>query len=90
MFLIENSFIKEGCLENKTRKVTASVYILSITETANVVQQTVLLDLDNYILSLIWVFDSMYICESRNKDENGNLSSSGTAVLLKLETLYAL
>ena len=32
----------------------------------------------------------MYLFDSRSKDENGNLSNSGTAVLLKLDTLYSL
>ena len=31
----------------------------------------------------------LYLFDSRSKDENGNLSSSGTAVLLKFDTLYS-
>ena len=31
----------------------------------------------------------LYLFDSHSKDENGNLSSSGTAVLLKFDTLYS-
>ena len=49
-----------------------------------------LLTVNNYILGLMWGNDSIYIFDSHSKDENGNLSSSGTAVLLKYNTLYSL
>ena len=39
---------------------------------------------------MIWGNDSTYIFDSNSKDENGNLSSSGTAVLLKFDSLYSL
>ena len=32
----------------------------------------------------------MYLFNSHNKDENGSLSSSGRAVLLKFDTLHSL
>ena len=32
----------------------------------------------------------MYLYDSHSKDENGNLSTSGTATLLKLDALYSL
>lgn len=44
-----------------------------------------------YVLTLICEnFSKIYLFDSHNKDENGGLSSSGTAVLLKFETLYSL
>ena len=49
----------------------------------------VLLIVDNYILGLIWGNDSIYLVDSRSKNENGNLLSSGT-VLLIFDTLYLL
>ena len=49
-----------------------------------------LLTVNNYILGLMWGNDYIYIFDSHSKDENGNLSSSGTAVLLKYNTLYSL
>ena len=40
---------------------------------------------------MIWRNDSsIFLFDSHNKDENGNLSSSSTAVLLKLDTLRLL
>ena len=33
--------------------------------------------------------DSIYLIDSHSKDKNGNLSSSGTAILLKFDTLYS-
>ena len=50
----------------------------------------VLLFVNNYILGLIWGNNSIYLVDSRSKNENGNLSSSGTVVLLKFDKLYSL
>ena len=50
-----------------------------------------LLIASNYILGLIWGIDSIYLfVDLRSEDENGNLSSSGTAFLLKFDTLQSL
>ena len=38
----------------------------------------------------MWGIDSMYPFDSRSKYKSGNLSSSGTAVLLKFKTLHSL
>ena len=59
----------------------------------NCVQQIgagALLIVKNYILGLIWGNSSIYLFDSHIKDENGHLSSSGTALLLKFDTLYLL
>ena len=89
----ENSLINVQFLENKTGEITAWVYLLSIAGIANSVQQIwtdALIIVTNYILSLIWGIDSIYLFDSQSKDENGNLSSSGKAVLLKFDTLRTL
>ena len=45
----------------------------------------------NYVLGLIWGNDStINLFDSHSKYENGKLSSSGTAVLLKFDTLHSL
>ena len=49
-----------------------------------------LLIVNNYILGLIWRNDSIYLFDSHRKDDNGNLSSSAAAILLKLDTLCPL
>ena len=90
---MENSYVNVENLENKAREITACVYLLSITGIANSVQQIwtdALIIVTNYILSLIWGIDSIYLFDSQSKDENGNLSSSGKAVLLKFDTLRTL
>ena len=46
-----------------------------------------LLIVNNYILGLIWGNDSIYLFDSHSKDENGDVSSFGTAVLIKFDTL---
>ena len=92
-FLIENSLINVQFLENKTGEITAGANLLSIAETVNSVQHIgtgALLIVNNYISVLIWGNDSIYLFDSDSKDENGNLSSSGTAVLLKFDLLYSL
>ena len=88
----ENVSVTVKFLENKTGEITAGEYFLSITEIVNSVQQiwtAALLIINNYILGLIWRTDSPYLFDSHNKDENGNLSSSGKAVLLKFDTLHS-
>ena len=67
--------------------------MISIAEIVNCVQQIgagALLIVKNYTLGLIWGNGSIYLFDSHIKDKNGNLSSSGTAVLLKFDTLYSL
>ena len=67
--------------------------MLSITEIVNKAQQIgtgALLIVNNYILGLIWGTHSIYLLDSHSKDEYGNLSSSGTAVLLKFNPLKVL
>ena len=79
--MIGNSSLNEELVENKTRQITAQVYLLSIAEIVSNVQQTgigALAIVSNYILGLICEFDIIYLFDSHNKDENGNLSSSGT------------
>ena len=66
--------------------------MLAITDTKNSAQQIgagVLLIVSNYILGLIWGNGStIHLFDSCSEDENGNLSGSGTAVLLKFDTLH--
>ena len=55
-----------------------------MTEIVNSIQQIgtgALLIVNNYILGLSWETDSIYMFDSYSKDENDNLSSSGTTVL---------
>ena len=92
-FLVKNSSINVKFLENNTGEVTAGVYLISISKIVNRVQwigAASLLIVNNYILGLIWANDSIYLFDFHSKDENGNLSSSGTAVLLKCDALYLL
>ena len=92
-FLIEKSLINVQFLENNTGEITAGAYLPSIAEIVNSVQHTgisALLIVNNYILGLIWGNDSIYLFDSHSKDENGNLSSSDTAVLLKFDSLCSL
>ena len=79
--MIGNSSLNEELVQNNTRPITAQVYLLSIAEIVSNVQQTgigALPIVSNYILGLICEFDTIYLFDSHNKDENGNLSSSGT------------
>ena len=89
--MIENSLINVQFLENNTGEITAGAYLPSIAEIVNSVQHTgisAILIVNNYILGLIWGNDSIYLFDSHSKDENDNLSSSETAVLLKFDSLY--
>ena len=80
-------------MENKTGEITAGANLLSITEIVNIAQQIgtgALLIVNNYILGIILGTGSIYLFDSHSKDEYGNLSSTGTAVLLKFDSLNSL
>ena len=93
-FSIKNCSINVKFLENKTWKITAGTYLLSTVEIRNSARQIgagALLFVSNYVLGLIWGNDStVYLFDFHSKDEHGNLWSSGTAVLLKFDTLHSL
>ena len=46
-----------------------------------------LLIIKNYILGLLWVHECFFLFESHSKDEIRRMSVTGTAVLLKLDSL---
>ena len=90
-FLLENYSMNVEFLENKTGEITIGAYLLSIAEIVNNAQETgtgALLIFNNYILGLTWRNDSIYLFDSPSKDQYGNISSSGTAVFLKFDTLF--
>ena len=89
-FLLENCSINTESLKSRTGKIIAGAYLLSIAEIKNSVVQLALLILKNYNLGLIWGnYSSIYLFDSHSKDENGNLSSSGTTVPVKFDTLHS-
>ena len=91
--MIENSSANVELLENKTREITGGAYLLSIAKIVNRIQQIgtgALLIVNNCILGLIWRIDSIYLFDLHSKDENGNLSSTGTSVLLDFDILHSL
>ena len=68
--------------------------MLSIAEIINSVQQGkagALLIFNKYVLGFIWEDDSgVYLINFYSKDEREYLSSCGTSVFLKLDSLYSL
>ena len=91
--MIEISSIKVEFQENKAGEITTREYLLSIVEIVNSFHEVgtdALLLVKNYVLGLIWGIDYIYLFALQSKDENSNLSSSGRAVLLQFDTLYAL
>ena len=64
--------------------------IVEIVSSACKIGTGALLVISNYILGLIWRTDSIYLFHYHSKDEYGNLSSSGKAVLLKSDSLNLL
>ena len=89
-FLVENYAVNKEFLENNKWKITAGSYLISTWEIVNNVQPVeagAQVSVINYILGQIWGNDCIYLSHSHSKDENGNLSSSGRAVFLTVDTL---
>ena len=66
-------------------EIRAGGHLLSIAEIVNRARKIgtgALLIVNNYISDLIWGIDSVYLFDSESKHENGNLSSSGSSILL--------
>ena len=90
-FSIGNSSVKVELLKSKTGEITAGSHLLSVAKIVNVQQiGTGALLIVNYILDLFWGIDSICLFHSHIKDDNGNLSSSGTEVLLKFDKMHSL
>ena len=91
-FSIENCSINVEYLDHKTGEITAGEYLLltvEIRKNARQIRAGSLLFVNNYVLGLIWRNDStIFLPDSHNKDENGILSSSSAAILLKFDTLH--
>ena len=90
---LEGLAVNVQFLEIKMGEITTGVYLLSIVDIIYNVQQIgtgALLIVNDYILDLIWGNYSIYLFDSHSKNENGNVSSSGTAVLIKFDRLLSL
>ena len=85
--MIENYLIIVELLENRTGEITAGAY--SHIYCRNCKQFSTNWDWP-YILGLIWGTYSIYLFDSHRKDQYDNLSSSGTVVLLKFDSLNSL
>ena len=89
-FFIENSSINVEFLNNKTGEITAGAYLVSITEIVSDCQQIgtqALLIINNYILGLFWGNQCFFLFDSHSKYEIGRMAATGTAVLLKCDSL---
>ena len=66
---------------------------MSVTEIVSDCQQIgtgALLIINNYVLGLLWGNQYFFISDLHSKDEFGRMSATGTAVLLKFESLQSL
>ena len=91
-FFIENSSINVEFFNKRTGEITAGAYLVSITETVSDCQELgtrALLIINNYILGLLWG-NQCFLFDSHSKDKMGRMSATGTAVLLKFDSLQLL
>ena len=90
-FLLKIYVINVEFLNKRTREKTTGVYFLPITEIMSDSQQIgtgSLLIIKNYILGLLWVHECFFfLFDSHSKDEIRRMSATGTAVLLKFDSL---
>ena len=87
-------FTPKFLLENNTGEVKAAGTILiyfRIYKQFSQIGDVAILSINNYILGFIRGNDSIiYLFDSQGKDKKDNLSSSGTAIILKFNKLYSL
>ena len=77
-------------LDNKTGEITLYVYLVSlkeIIESCLNIGSGALLIMSGYIFGILWGKDCVYIFDPHSKDDEGNISQNGTAILIKFETL---
>ena len=92
-FYIENSAINVEFLNNITEEITAGGYPVFINEIMSGFQPVgtgALLIINNYILGLLWGNQCVFLFDSHSKDEIGRVSATGTAVLVKFDSLQSL
>ena len=90
---IENSSINVEFLNIRTGEITAGTYVLSTAEIMCDCQQIgteALLIINNYILGLILGKQCFFLFNFHSKDEIQRMSTTGTAVLLKFDSLQSL
>ena len=92
-FYTENSAINVEFLNNITEEITARGYPVSINEIMSGFQSVgtgALLIINNYIFGLLWGNQCIFLFDSHSKDEIGRVSATGTAVLVKFDSLQSL
>ena len=92
-FFIENLSINVEFLNIRIGEITAGAYLVSISEIVSDCQQIgtgALLIISNYILGLLWGNQCFVLFDSHSKDEIERMSVTGTAVLLKFDSLQSL
>ena len=90
VIFIENLSLNVNLLNNRMGEITAGLYIVSITEIVSDCQQIgtgAPLIINNHILGLLWRNQCFFLFDYYGKDEIGRMSATGTAVLLKFDSL---
>ena len=75
--LIEYPAVKVKVLEKRVYLLSSLKDICSIKQ----IETSAVIVVNNYVLDLLWGFNSIYLFDSHNKEENCHLSSSITVVL---------
>ena len=89
-FLLKIYVINVEFLNKRTGEITTGVYFVPIAEIVTDSQQIgtgSLLIIKNYILGLLWVHECFLLFDSHSQDEIRRMSATGTAVLLKFDSL---
>ena len=88
---MENCLIDINAFGKRTGEITAGAYLVSITEIISNCQHVssgILFIVNNCVLGLLWGNQCFFVFDSYTNDENDNISSAGTAALLKFNTCH--
>ena len=90
-FLMENCLVDVNFFGKRTEEITAGAYFVSVTEIISNCQHVsngILFIVNNYVLGLLWGNQCFFVFDSYTNDKNDNISSAGTAALLKFNTCH--
>ena len=89
-FAVEGTPVVVEFLDNRTGEITLNAYLISVTDivtSCTNIGTGALLIIRDFTLALIWGEQCYFLFDSHSKNDEGEITPNGVAVLLKFQTL---